>query len=82
MLFLFVRNFTTSVFLVNYSTIGACPGSNETKGNSTCKVCSMSVDSIIKSHVDFCKKYGKDLATAQRSLPHFYIGYPKLTKGI
>ena len=29
------------------SELGACPGSNETKGNSTYKVCSMSVDSII-----------------------------------
>ena len=61
------------------SELGACPGSNETKGNSTYKVCSMSVDSIIKSHVDFCKRYGIDLATAQRSLPYFHW-LPKLHK--
>ena len=41
----------------------------------------MSVDSIIKSrgHVDFCKRYGIDLSTAQRSLPYFHW-LPKLYK--
>ena len=59
--------------------LGARPGSNETKGNSTYKVCSMSVESIIQSQVDFCKRYGIDLATAQRSLPYFHW-LPKLHK--
>ena len=50
-----------------------------TKGNFTYKICSMSVDSIIKFHVDFCKRYGIDLATAQRSWPYFHW-LPKLHK--
>ena len=61
------------------SEVGACTGSNETKVNSTYKVSSMSVDCIIKFHVNFCKRYGIDLATAQRSLPYFHWS-PKLHK--
>ena len=61
------------------SELGACPGRNETKGTSTYKACLMSVENIIKSHVDFCKRYGIDLATAQRSLPYFHW-LPKLHK--
>ena len=52
---------------------------NETIGNSTYRVCSLSTDSIIKSHVDFCKKYKIDLTPAERSLPYLHW-LPKLHK--
>ena len=40
-------------------------------------MCSMSVYSIIKCHVDFCKRYWIDIATPQGSLPYFHW-LPKL----
>ena len=58
--------------------LGACRGSDERKGKSTYKdlVCSMSVDSIIKSHVDFCKRFGIDLANS----PTFIAIFPLVTQ--
>ena len=61
------------------SELGACPGSDDPKGNSTYKVCSKSINSILQSHVAFCKQYKIDLSKHFHSLPYFHW-LPKLHK--
>ena len=62
-----------------WNELRACTGRNETIRNSTDRVCSLSTENIIKSHVDFCKKYKIDLTPAQCSLPYLHW-LPKLHK--